>query len=1616
VMTTKKLLYSAIVAAQALWLLCALTMAWMNDVGNAEFNMQAQGDILNRSVSWIAETGFGTSGEINIADYIQEHVDAMNLSPCSSYDGKAFFFPRGAGKGYRPGTTDDQNVNYISLDFTLKAKHKTKFWFDAPSNGKALASIIGVDNEPNNFLTEALRMSVTVYDESSSEISHTVMKPGSAVTDIPAVERIEPENLAAGTPTLRTNTKLKTFAEMTYINGGDNTNNVIIPMEKNGTARIAVRFWIENEALTALAQSQSPEAASTAGTRLDLNMKLTTSWVKTIEVTFIDHMVRGYENMPSAQRWVGGSTVSLYAGIDQNAGLSETERRDPELYKAFTKKLGVDYTWTVTVPVEVADNMQVDRYGSGSDAEILAGKTMDNFFAASNRLGKTTLIGVMHCYAVWSDADAQQAPADCDYIDLYFTVDNGGLTGSKNTGDNNWSYGEIASFQRYYGLSGGDPGGGSSPAGGHYKNNEDSIAPWCSDGEHTTKLTGKYFTVTQVAEDVPQYIKDQAAQGELKYPIQKVLINVKGNPYDSRDPFHYIMCIPKWVINGKVTFAAHTTNQNSNTPNKTFEWNSAFDRVEAAGKPNLDVLLLDGYIPENEGGTGATVTSSMNWARFNETKSIRFTGGYGTQSNWGDPPGSTWYGAMFAAVSRLGVDDAGIWDNAVVMTAQDDRNYPNDDYYVAQEVPFGITYKKSDGTVWKTSGDSSPTTGANIAFRRYAYNPRTDNLDMWNWWHNNHNRASGGDSSNLSNDYDPGNNSSSNYHFHITSTTNGYWGSTTSAIVTYKANYDSNGVNNNGGETIPETHYTGETYAVRHNPFPPPNADYEFQGWSTAYNGAVSTNTYVPGKLTTASTVTLYAVWKAVTKYTVTFNSMGGSSVEPIGEILTGTPITTETPGTLWATLKANPPTRSGFTFDDWYKGGINEVTEEFEYGLLFNENEPITGNITLYAKWLTNYTITYNVNAGSGGPASPVSYAEGRIYPIPEPTPNRDGYRFDCWSSQSQGLSDSSYKHNADGNPLKPSFTMPSNNVTLYAEWVEVWNVTKTGANCTLTRVGTGIVDYGDTYSGTLTAPEGYDLPATITVTVGGAPRTLVSAPASGNNDYSYSIATVAGVPTGTVIVPNVTGHVVVSGTGTIKQCTITFQNEAGQSNGTATVNYGFAAGNLPPTVTPPSVGGIVFGGYWTEQYGTTSQGTDLGAQYQYYDSTGNRTTYGAAVTVTAPMTLYARWTKTIALNNNGGSGSMNPLLCVYGVTTFIPTNTFTAPSGHVTANGWTTTQGGTTVTHAEGAGITLTPTIPSFTTLYAVWKAQVTITITAGTGGTVSGTSFSGTPLSRTVNPGEQVSFSASPSSGYIFDGWYISGVKQTTSPLNSAAVNNYTVNDTVTMEARFRQTKLVRIFMSRNVSATAARDMNLSSNTHNLFVMGDNITEVQAARQGRAASSGASFHWTATIPMDATNVRVQQRNPSGTVQYTWIASAALGGNEAIVLNGTNVATLHTITNTYTITLMDEIDYRNNCHVVITDTNSPEVMHATTGTTDVTNYNPYRCRMSYTLYSLSNVTNSGTAITIRRYNTAYTASGNGGLETTGWNPIPTTRTQAYVYVYSWNSPYVSWSANQSW
>ena len=188
-------------------------------------------------------------------------------------------------------------------------------------------------------------------------------------------------------------------------------------------------------------------------------------------------------------------------------------------------------------------------------------------------------------------------------------------------------------------------------------------------------------------------------------------------------------------------------------------------------------------------------------------------------------------------------------------------------------------------------------------------------------------------------------------------------------INQYTITFDTAG----GSEIAPITQDYGTQIAAPANPT---RKGYTFKGWDKE----------IPETMP-AENITATAQWE-INRYTITFDTAGGSEIAPI----------TQDYGTQIA-APANP-TRKGYTFKGWDK----EIPETMP-----------AENITVTAQWEINrYTITFDTNGGSE--IAPITQDYGTQIAAPA-NPTREGYTFNGWDKEIPE-------------------TMPAENITITARW----------------------------------------------------------------------------------------------------------------------------------------------------------------------------------------------------------------------------------------------------------------------------------------------------------------------------------------------------------------------------------------------------------------------------------------------------------------------------------------------------------------------------------------------------------------------------------------------------
>lgn len=234
-------------------------------------------------------------------------------------------------------------------------------------------------------------------------------------------------------------------------------------------------------------------------------------------------------------------------------------------------------------------------------------------------------------------------------------------------------------------------------------------------------------------------------------------------------------------------------------------------------------------------------------------------------------------------------------------------------------------------------------------------------------------------------------------------------------------------------------------------------------------------------------------------------------------------------------------------------------------------------------------------------------------------------------------------------------------------------------------------------------------------------------------------------------------------------------------------------------------------------------------------YSGTINST----SVIMNGPITETASFSQstipvTVSANPAGRSFSVDG-------TTYTSNQTFnwTPGSSHTIAT--TSPQSGTTGTQyvwsnwSDGGAISHTVAPTSATTYVANFTTQYYLTMSSGTGGTVS-------PASGWRNSGAAVSINATPSTGYTFTGWTGSGSGSYTGPTNSTSL---TMNGPISETASFSQ-NTIPVTVNTSPSGRSFSVDGITYTSSQTFNWAPGSTHAIATTSPQSGASGTQYVW--------------------------------------------------------------------------------------------------------------------------------------------------------------------------
>ncbi len=254
--------------------------------------------------------------------------------------------------------------------------------------------------------------------------------------------------------------------------------------------------------------------------------------------------------------------------------------------------------------------------------------------------------------------------------------------------------------------------------------------------------------------------------------------------------------------------------------------------------------------------------------------------------------------------------------------------------------------------------------------------------------------------------------------------------------VQYTVEYDGNG---SDGGIVPatDTYNSGATATISGSGTMS-LTNHTFIGWDT--NPVGGGTAYTEGQtFPITGNLKLYAQWQdntaPISLYTLTFDSQGGTHVDPITNIAAGSKVSAPV-----------PPTRDNHVFDGWHNTPDCTCTTDdpcWDFG-----RDTINDHKTLYARWqpasqpANYYTVTFDSQGGTG--VDPITnIVPGSRLAAPQP-PTRDGYVFYGWYQEPECVRYWFFDHYDVNESL-----------TLYARWEPVG--TTPGDSTDNTTSGTG-------------------------------------------------------------------------------------------------------------------------------------------------------------------------------------------------------------------------------------------------------------------------------------------------------------------------------------------------------------------------------------------------------------------------------------------------------------------------------------------------------------------------------------------------------------------------------
>ncbi|MDR0302062.1 MAG: InlB B-repeat-containing protein, partial [Treponema sp.] len=195
---------------------------------------------------------------------------------------------------------------------------------------------------------------------------------------------------------------------------------------------------------------------------------------------------------------------------------------------------------------------------------------------------------------------------------------------------------------------------------------------------------------------------------------------------------------------------------------------------------------------------------------------------------------------------------------------------------------------------------------------------------------------------------------------------------------------------------------------------------YVFGSWNTLADGTGTNYNAGAAYSSTSFSNTLYAMW--IPLYAVSFNANGGTGTIPDSQmVIAGDSITLP---------NGDGFSRDGYGFGNW-NTAANGLGTDYAEGAAYTVP---SGGSTLYAKWIPLYTVSFDINEGTGTAPTSHTIKAGDSITLPDGNNfSRPAFEFVGWNTAADGT--------GNDYAVGAAYTVTTA-ATLYAKWIPLYTV----------------------------------------------------------------------------------------------------------------------------------------------------------------------------------------------------------------------------------------------------------------------------------------------------------------------------------------------------------------------------------------------------------------------------------------------------------------------------------------------------------------------------------------------------------------------------------------------